>query len=481
MISSATATLSNQSLGNPQQIDLPPAVVGCCSAGTAATPSLVANLDTLVSLFGYGPMCEAAATLLDLAGGPIVVCKTVTATPGAITGLSSGVAVVTTSGAHPMTLTPSGTPLDRYDVVVKVIRAGVTLEAATASVRVSIDGGVTFAPEVQVPTSGVIVVPNTGLTLTFSDESDVDSLVVGDLYVFGTTAPTFDGTGLAAAFTALQGVADVLDHEFIHVVGPITATTWPTVSAASTALRAASILRWIMIESRDQGAGESIPTWVGVLVGTTPGFAGLTADLIVKVGAFATQASRLMPATWRRSLAYLLSPRFATIPVSQHPGRVRTGALAGIATLHHDYASDAVRPLDAAGFLGAQTFRGRAGLYATDATCAAVGTDFSSVMRVRVICYAARVGLAAASDFLNEDNDTGDNGTLTTSAGDAFDNSLDSALRRELVDRKYVSSASARVDRTADVLTTGTLPFKMRFKPRNYAQHITLDLGFTRE
>ncbi|TAK26715.1 MAG: hypothetical protein EPO40_19545 [Myxococcaceae bacterium] len=482
-ISGASASFSNQSLGNPQQLDLPPAVAGCCSAGTAAVPTLVANADALVAAFGYGPMCEAAATLLDLAGGPIVVCKVATAAAGAFTGLAAGVVPdpATLMGVSPMVCTPSGTPRDAYTVWVKVTRAGATLEALTAMVRISLDGGTTYGAETPVPSSGVVVIPNTGITLTWSDNTDADQLYLNDIYIFGSTAPTWDTTGLAAALAACQGVADTLDHEFVHVVGPVTGLTFPTVSTAADNLIAASIPRWILIETRDQSNGEAEATWVGVLEGASPGFAGLTNNVVVKCSAFATQASRLMPATWRRPLAWLLSPRIATIPVSQHPGRVRTGAIAGIVTLHHDFASSTLLSLDAQGFLGAQSIRGRSGYFATDRSCAATGTDFTSVMRVRTICYAARVALAAATDFINEDNDTGDNGVLSSSAADAFDQSVDSALQRELIDRKFVSTASARVNRTDDVLTTETLRFKLRFRPRNYAKTITLDLGFTRE
>ncbi|MDO9016676.1 MAG: DUF2586 family protein [Deltaproteobacteria bacterium] len=481
-LSRLSATIADGGLGNVQTLDLPPCVVGCSSAGTAATPTRVANPTALIAAFGYGPMVEAAATLLDLAGGPIVVCKTVSQTAGALTGLTSGeTAAPTPSGATPMTCAVTGTPLDKYDVKVKVIRAGATLQALTASVRISLDGGTTYGPETPVPSSGALVIANTGITITFDDDSDSLQLYADNVYSFGSTAPAFDATGLAAALTACEAAADTLDHEYVHVVGPINATTFATVVASATRLRAASNLRWFLTEARDQNSGESVATWVGVLEGTDPGFAGLTDTLVTVCPAYATQASRVMPATWRRPLAWLLSPRFATIPVQQHPGRVRTGAIAGIVTLHHDFNDAALQTLDAQRFLGAQTIRGRVGFFATDRTCAATGSDYTSIMRVRVICYAARVAIAAAGVFLNEDNDTGENGTLATRDADAFDASVDSVLQRELIDQKITSTASARVSRSEDVLASETLPFVLRFRPRNYAKNITLNLGYTRE
>ena len=481
-LASISATLANGGLGNSQQLDLPPCVVGCSSAGTAATVTRVANIAALIAAFGYGPMVEAAATLLDLAGGPINVCRTATASAGALTGLTGGdTAAPSPSGAAPMTCAVTGTPLDAYDAKVKVIRGGVTLEALTATVRISLDGGENYGPETAVPSSGAIEIPNTGITITFDDNSDALLLYAGNVYSFGSTAPTFDATSLAAALVACEAASGVLDHEYVHVGGPIDATTFATVAASATRLRAASNYRWFLTEARDQSSGESVATWVGVLEGTSPGFAGVTDDLIAVCPVYATQASRVMPATWRRPLAWLLSPRFATTPMVQHPGRVRTGALAGIVTLHHDLSDAALSSLDAQRFIGAQSIRGRTGYYATDRTAAATGSDYTSVMRVRVICLAARVAIAAAADFVNEDNDTGEGGVLATADADAFDQSVDSVLQRELVDRKYVATASARVSRSEDVLTTETLPFTLRFRPRSYAKIITLNLGYTRE
>ncbi|MDB4931221.1 MAG: hypothetical protein JWM10_3705 [Myxococcaceae bacterium] len=480
-LSSVRASLADGGLASSQALDLPPCVVGCSSAGTAATPTLISTIAALIVAFGYGPMVEAAATLLDLGGGPIVVCRTATGSAGALTGLTSGVtAAPSPSGATPATCTVTGTPLDAYDVKVKVIRAGATIQALTATVRISLDGGTTYGPETPVPTSGVIVIANTGITITFSDATDTLQLYAGNVYSFGSTAPTFDATGLAAALVACEAVPTELDHEYVHVVGPIDATTFATVSASSARLYAASNLRWFLTETRDQAANEAAAIWVGILEGASPGFAGLTDSFIVREAAYATQASRAMPATWRRSLAWLISPRVATTPVVQHPGRVRTGALAGIVTLHHDFADATFSSLDAQGFLGAQSIRGRAGYYATDRTAAATGSDYTSVMRVRVICYAARVAIGAAADFVNEDNDTGANGTLATADADAFDATVDSVLQRELVDRKYVTTATARVNRQDDVLTTETLRFSLRFRPRNYSKIIDLNLGYTR-
>lgn len=479
-LASVLATIAANGLGLPQALDLPPALVGCCSSGTAATPALISNAEQLVSTFGYGPLCEAAAKFLALGGGPIVCCKAATAAAGAFAGLSGGVIPdpATAMGADPMVGTPSGTPRDKYEVWIKVVRAGATLQAATATVQVSLDGGTTYGPETPMPTSGALVIPNTGITVTFSDNSDADQLYAGDIYIFGSTAPTWDTTGLGAALTALEAERTTMDHEFVQVVGPVNATSFATVKTSQTNLIAASLPRWFLCETRDQSSGESVATWKGVLEGTSPGFAGLSADLIALVAAYSTQTSELMGTTWRRPTAWLLSPRFATIPVSQHPGRVRTGAIAGIVTQHHDFAASALQSLDAHGFMGVQSLQGRTGYYGTDRTAAAIGSDFMQAMRARVMCFASRVAVAEATNYVNETVRTVDGGTIDPADADAFDAAMTSVLQRELVDQGYVSAVAVTVNRTDVIATTNTLRFQVRLRPLGYATTITLDLGF---
>lgn len=482
-LASVTATIASTGLGLAQALDLPPAFVGCCSAGTVATPTLISNAEELVSTFGYGPLCEDVATQLDLGGGPVVVCRATTATAGAFTGLTGGNAAdpTTAMGADPMVLAVSGTPRDKYDVKVKVTRAGVTLQAVTAMVRISLDGGTTYGPETPVPSSGAVVIPNTGITLTWSDNSDADQLYADDIYVFGSTAPTFDATGLATALAALAAERTTLDHEFVRVCGPINATTFATVKTSHDALIAASLPRWFLAETRDQDAAtsESVATWVGILQGTSPGFLGLSANLVAVCAAYSTQASRLMPATWRRSTARLLCPRFSTIPVAQHPGRARTGALAGVVTQHHDFAASALQSLDARGFLGVQSLQGRTGYFATDRTAAAIGSDFTQIMRARVMCFAARVAVAEATNYVNESVRTVDGGTIDPVDADAFDAAMTTKLTREVVTPGYASAVAVTVNRTDVIATTGQLRFQVRFRPLGYATTIAIDLGFS--
>ena len=64
-IARARLAIASNGLGIAQQLDLPPAFVGCCSSGTVDTPTLITNPQAILDTFGRGPLCEAAATLQE--------------------------------------------------------------------------------------------------------------------------------------------------------------------------------------------------------------------------------------------------------------------------------------------------------------------------------------------------------------------------------------------------------------------------------
>lgn len=481
MIASITETIADRGLGLPQGSALPIAATGCSSSGTVDTPTLVRTADQLTSTFGHGPLVELVAYLLALTGGPIVVCRATTATAGSAGSVTR---TGTGSDSDAWAMTVGGTPRDAYSVKVKVTRAGATLAALTACVRISIDGGQTYQPEVPVPSNGAITIANTGLTVTFDDDSGADEALVDDVYSFTCSAPVWDATGLGTALAALAAAGPTLEHDGVIVQGSVTGSTISTVKTSHDALITASKPRWFLCHTRDQNSGESIATWAGVLVGTSPGFSAHTANLMAIAAGYCDVDSQAIGGIWRRPVMWPLAARLATTPVSQHPGRVRSGPLAGIRDggLHHDLASSALQVLDTRRFIGAQTIQGVNGYVATDRTTAADGSDFTSIMRVRVICYAARVAMLRMVDEVNEDRLINDDGTLDAAEADAIDASVTSFLVDELANakknRRYCSDVAISVNRSQNLIDSPTLPFRLRIRPLYYSTTITIDLGY---
>ena len=151
-----------------------------------------------------GPLLEDVAFHLATAGGPVLAMPVTPSNAGTI-----GSVTLTGTGVTPGA-SATGTPRDKYDVVVKIIAGGAV---ATASFQVSFDGGVTFSPTTATAASITTYVASTGLTLTFA----AGTYVANDLYKFSTVAPTYSSSDLNTAIDAL--LADARDVAFIHVVG----------------------------------------------------------------------------------------------------------------------------------------------------------------------------------------------------------------------------------------------------------------------
>lgn len=83
------------------------AIIGPCSSGTAAQVTATKNVNTLVSVYGYGPMPEAAA-LTILAGGTVLAVKAASNTAGFVRGTDiAPITITTASNASPILVTTS--------------------------------------------------------------------------------------------------------------------------------------------------------------------------------------------------------------------------------------------------------------------------------------------------------------------------------------------------------------------------------------
>ncbi len=184
------------------------AKVGVCASGTAATVYSFEGPDVAAvkTALGVGPLTEAVAHSLEVAGGPVLAVP-VTASVAGVAG------TVSHTGTGTSTMTVSGAPKDGFEVQVKITRAGASLTALTAAFEYSLDGGDTFSPEIAVPANGVYVLGASGCTITFA----AGTFVANDLYSFDCTAPGFSTSDLGTALDALK--ASSYKFGCIHVVG----------------------------------------------------------------------------------------------------------------------------------------------------------------------------------------------------------------------------------------------------------------------
>ena len=466
-IGEATVTVADGGLGARQQTDLPLAVVGCSSSGTAATPVLISSIAHAIETFGHGPLVEAIATILRYGAGPVVGCRATASTAGSEsavsqTGTGTAVLSVTTSGAR-----------DAYGIRVKITRAGANLAAATAAMQLSIDGGTTYGEEQAVPVSGIFTVGNTGVGVTFAD----GTFVADDVYAITCTAPVFNSANASAAVTALLG--STIDHEGIFVVGPVTGTIYSALATLVADAEADGVYRWLLCEPRVQGS-DSVGTFTAAIISD---FADDASPHGAVCAGEALQLSAGIGGTHRRNVARLYAARLAAISASgrsqrlaESPMRVRSGAVAGLdaGALYHDLRS--LTTLTGGRFCGLQSIVGRTGFYCTTRSTAATGSDLTDIARIRVIKAAQRALLGILTAQIGDTVPLTSSGTIQPAVAAALDAQLGAAFSREM--EGMISSSSVAVDRTNNIATTSTLLASFRMVPLGYTTAITATVGY---
>jgi hypothetical protein len=459
-LSDVTETINDGALGLVADVtDSVCVKIGYSTLGPTNTLVAFNDKASLVNTFGAGPMVDAAALSLDVAGGPVMCLKPTMGVDGSVT------AVVHT-GAQGALPTVSGSPLDSFDVKVTVTRAAIGLAANTAAFTYTLDGGDNVSAEIAVPLNGAYPIPNSGLTLTFAD----GTFVPGDAFAFKTTPPSFTLTNLSTAIAAL--LLDPRTWGFLHIVGP-----------AASASAAASLVA--SLDTLLSGAAQVFRYAFAVIEAPDASDADLIAALknaasrrVMVCAGFAEVVSPVSGLIQKRSVAFPVAARIAQVPIHEDLGRVRSGPVAGVANIYRDEQATPV--LDSQRMATLRTIIGQQGFWVTAGRLIApAGSDFQHVQFRRVMdraCSTARDALVKyLNDSLRLDPVTG---LIRESEARSIEADVGGKLNDALVANGHASAVSIHIDRTANISSTQTMPVTIRVLPLGYARFITVDIGF---
>lgn len=182
---------------------VPPSVAGAqvkmgiCSDGIVGSIYNFGDTSRLSTTLGRGPMVEATADTLDVAGGPVYDLPLTPSTYGAAGG-------VTHTGTGAGTVTASLAP--KASIAVKITTGGVL---GTAFIAFSVNGGTYTTPIVTVAGPGSYRVPGTLTTVTLA----AGTYVLNDVYTISALGDvTLSGSGpVAANVTHADSPLDVYD------------------------------------------------------------------------------------------------------------------------------------------------------------------------------------------------------------------------------------------------------------------------------
>lgn len=428
---------------------------------------ITGNINTVISEtdptravtdLGYGPLTEAVAHSLAVAGGTVLAMPLNPSTAGTNTSVSH-------SGTGGGTVAVSGTPNDSYNFAVLVILAG---GLGAGQFAYSLDGGASYSATFVIPSGGTYAVPHTGLTLTFAS-----TFVAGDLYTFASTAPSYVIGDVQDAFAAL--LASGRDFGFVHLVGTAAsvAASASMAAALETLLLSAASVNFVFTHADLEVAQDTDAN-------TIAAFASTVCTRVNPCMGFETVTSTIPGSgALSRSAGFSVAAREAAVPEQNSLGRVADGALPGVTALARD---EALTPgPDAVGFTTLRTWRKLAGAYITQGHMLVnPGSDFFSSQNRRVMDLACGVAYAALLPFLNDTlrvNTTG--GTISDAQATTIESTVNGKLAAALVGPGAAVATSVVVDRTNNVLATKTLNVTVRVLPFAYPSQISLSIGFT--
>ncbi len=422
----------------------------------------------VIAAVGVGKGAELVASLCATEDhGPIILVGTTASTAGANSA-------VTSAGTSPPVVTLTGVPTDDASGIVQIVQAGAR---GTATFKYSLDGGVTYSPEIV--TAATYLMPN-GVTLNFATGTNY---AVDNKYTFTCTAPGLTNTNITDALDAL-----IASGRDVGVVSVVNANAGATDADRATAMAAtfaviktklsslATLYRYTVAvmeaPSPVATSAAGLATWRAALIAAAP---ALEEKRTLIAAGYCTKVSDLDGLSYRRSAIFPVTERLSQSPISEDLGRLLSGAIRVSGIEHDEEASTA---LDTFRYTTLRRVSGREGFYVTQGnTFAASGSDYGLSQLVRVINTASKTARNKALDYLN-DTRFADATTGKIREADALvmDGDITDALEAALVG--HVSGVTGRIGRNSDIRNK-QIKIEVRVQPLFYMKEIVLTLGYT--
>lgn len=480
--------IKDPGLGTVGQVDRNVLVLGTSSSGAVDTLRSFSKKQDVVDTFGQGPMPEDVCRILDIAGGPVYAMRLTGSVAGA-SGSVTKTAIGSSTGTLAVTV---GTAYDSYRVIVEITKSGTT---GAGEFRYSLDyttnaedatannQGRTFSGDIVIPSGGAYIIPDTGLTITFTPGAGPVFFEDGDIFRFDCTAPLYSTTELASAVTALLLTTTPFSTVVLvgeHATAAASATMFAAFNTHLTSLQSQfRFVRGIMdggsLENNRATAITAHASSQSSRISLCYGYADITSSKpIVGWG------------TPQRSYVGLVASRVASDKISTDSARVASGAIPGVVAIRTDEERSPL--LNAANFTTMRTWQGEPGFYITQNNLRSPsGSDFQYWQHGAVMDVASTTVVKAQQPFVKRSVRVNENGTINNTEAVQMETDVQSALRSNLVDPKnedgnkgHISDFGYAIDRENDVLGSETILTTTKIRPLGYPSIISSEIGFSR-
>jgi hypothetical protein len=445
-----------------------PHIIGYASALPENDPRSFSRIIDLVATCGQGPAVEDAAYILANYGGSVRVTKPTCSVAGALSA-------VVESGVAGPDVTVTGTPNDFYDVKVEITKAGAL---GTAEFKYSLDGGQEYQEGIVTPTGLTYLIPNTGVTLTFT----AGTQNVGTIHSFTATPPMYNSTNLGQAFTAIAALP-TLQFDFFSLAGRAA-----TASAGATLHGGFQTQLAALASTHFRHFRGIMDVGIDTTSNVLSSYAAVTGVRVCRsYGTFRAPSAKPFPgwAKPHRSLAGAVAYFAARSLISTDLMRVASGPIPGCdAISHNEFTAES---LHAAKIATARTYPQYSDFFLTGAPLAsAAGSDFSDWHLGRVMDVACNIVYRAQVLFLGRTTRVlGAGGKIDPKEAAAFEREVQEQLDIALMQptnaegtRGHVTSVTYQLDRENNVLQTGYLNSHVTLVSRPSIKRVKSTLNF---
>lgn len=440
--------------------------IGASPADTKEVVAIRGTYDAkrIKSLLGISPLADACMDSVEN-GANLIYCIPVNPSTAGTIG------AVTKTGTGTGNLTITGAPNNAFDVIVKITEAG-GLNAG--AFNYSINGGLTTSDEITIPLLGKYLIPDTGLTLVFTEgATSVASFATNDKFSAKATAPALTNSDITTAIAKIKNLQQ--EVEFTHIVGETASAAWAAVSTVQqTLVNNDKIPMMFVLEAYGMGESEVLTSYVDSLIASRKSVNNYDLQIVTA----RCNYLRMDGTTRNINMAGIVCGLYAKAKVQQSIGETKSFALSPdkVLKLMPDGIEDHIQYLDEAGFLTFREYVGLSGYYVTNARVACPeGSDYQYAEHTRVKNKIMRQVRSQSLAQMHTEIDMQDVEGSLAALGKILESPLD-----QMVQDKEISSARIIIPAGQDVLKNEKVNLKVRFIPKGYTREFEIDLGMER-
>jgi len=467
----AYVNINNRNLGlSPGLVTGIMAFTGVCQEGAAAFDAIVSlNKSDIASQIGYGELADELLDFFDAGGRKAIAVPLDITTEATGTGAMTPTRIGTSTGTIALDKV-SGKKITIGAKVQIEITSTETATAGKAKFKYSLDGGVTFSPEIYVPAT-TYTIPGTNMELTFTAGAGPTEWEDGDLFdsTIGKPLPsTGDIEDAADAIIASDYQIDAM--VIVPDCSPALGTSLQT-KINSAEGKPDFRYAYCMVHA-DLAASDmsDLMTLYNALRATVEN------DRMQVVGAEAVMRRvNHGGCEIEKTCIGAIAGRRSALDPQNDLGRFDAGALANVLRQRTNMTETLIEDLDAIRVVTIRQFKGVAGYRPTNGWMTDPFSDIKKDAWRIVLDDASHIArITALGRLKNEVNPADIEGSTT-----ALKNDIQNALGTEIVGKGRAVSVIVDIPNDQDIMTTETLLVDLQLLPYGHMSWIGITVAIT--